>query len=631
MEILMTSRIVGLFASGYGILNIGNSSSTKNSGHRLASPSRCPEEPNIRLSKNVKRPAINGAIFKLSIGLILSMAVPAIAQQASPTDSVILLDQAWSQEDREWYYNFSQGSAVLSYDLFLNIEAADSQDLFRNGLNSPRYGLVAQPVSPSNPDGLPIGVSKTTVATAIRGWPAGDYAGMTCAACHEGQLKYKGKLIRIEGGISNAMDFQGIVRGINGALLASLTEAAKFDRLAARLGASTPEARDKLRKRIESERARVDEYGTRTSITPHPWGPGRVDALTMIVDRTTATVAGIPENWSTGNAPVKPPFLWNAPQGLWTQWGAFAQSPIARNFGETMGVFLPVDLSSKSPAEGLFQSNGAIWELERVESQLERLAPPSWPEDVFGKIDRDKAKLGKALFIEHCASCHNAWPYRWTEPNKYGKRFVLVGLTPQSYVGTEPQLFTLRPLAITGELSKFLPPEFRDKPLLEPFIFSTVLGGMTREVAIRKLKLTEAQELVLEGYREQPSPTPPDRVYKAAPRDGVWATPPFLHNGSVPNLYEMLIPAGERTKKFYLGGDFDPVKVGLDTTATSGTFLMDTTLLGNSNAGHSFQDGPRGDGIVGRLLSDDQRWALLEYLKSIPETPGRITPFGGPP
>ena len=73
---------------------------------------------------------------------------------------------------------------------------------------------------------------------------------------------------------------------------------------------------------------------------------------------------------------------------------------------------------------------------------------------------------------------------------------------------------------------------------------------------------------------------PPEGVYKAAPRDGVWATPPFMHNGSVPNLYEMLIPAAERTKKFYLGGDFDPVKVGLDTTATSGTFLMDTTLLG---------------------------------------------------
>ena len=84
-------------------------------------------------------------------------------------DSVILLDQAWSKEDREWYYNFSQGSAVIAYDLFLNMEAADSQDLFRNGLSAPRYGLVPQPASPANPDGLPIGVSKTNVATADQG------------------------------------------------------------------------------------------------------------------------------------------------------------------------------------------------------------------------------------------------------------------------------------------------------------------------------------------------------------------------------------------------------------------------------------------------------------------------------
>jgi hypothetical protein len=93
----------------------------------------------------------------------------------------------------------------------------------------------------------------------------------------------------------------------------------------------------------------------------------------------------------------------------------------------------------------------------------------------------------------------------------------------------------------------------------------------------------------------------------------------------------MLIPAAERTKKFYLGGDFDPVRVGLDTKATSGTFLMDTTLAGNSNAGHSFENGPRGNGVIGPLLPEDDRLAILEYLKSIPEEPGRITPFGGPP
>ncbi len=558
------------------------------------------------------------------------LAAPAMAQ--SPGDAVIHLNQAWSQDDREWYYHFSQGSAVISYDIFLNLEAADSQELFRSGLSSPRYGMVPEAANPDNPDGLPIGISKTVVATPIKGWPAGDYAGLTCAGCHEGQLKYKGKVIRIEGGISQTFDFQAIAGGMDEALRATLTDSAKFDRLAARLGASTADAKDKLRQRIESEDARVHEYSARTSLTPHPWGPGRVDALTMIVDRTTGTMTGITQNWQAGIAPVKPPFLWNTPQGLWAQWGAFAQDPIARNFGETMGVFLPVDLTSKSPAEGLFQSNGAIWELQRVEHQLERLAPPSWPEDVFGKIDREKAKAGKALFMTNCSGCHNAWPYTWTEPNKYGKRFVLVGLVPQTYVGTDKtQEEALGSFAITGNLSKFLPPEFRGKPMLPPFIFSTVLGAEARAVAIRKLNLSEAQELDLNGYRELPSPRPPEHVYKAAPRDGVWATGPFMHNASVPNLYEMLIPAAERTKKFWLGGDFDPVKVGLDTTATSGTFLMDTTLLGNSNAGHSFQDGPRGNGVIGPLLTDDQRWALVEYLKSIPEQPGRVTPFGGPP
>ena len=92
----------------------------------------------------------------------------------------------------------------------------------------------------------------------------------------------------------------------------------------------------------------------------------------------------------------------------------------------------------------------------------------------------------------------------------------------------------------------------------------------------------------------------------------------------------MLIPAAERTKKFYLGGDFDPVRVGLDTKATSGTFLMDTALPGNSNAGHSFENTPLGNGVVGPLLKEEDRWAIVEYLKSIPEEAGRVTPFGGP-
>ena len=248
---------------------------------------------------------------------------------------------------------------------------------------------------------------------------------------------------------------------------------------------------------------------------------------------------------------------------------------------------------------------------------------------MLGAIDRRKALEGKALFATNCASCHNAWPYTWTEPNKYGRRFIQVGLVPQDYVGTESQLKFIRPFVITAQLSDRLPPPYQGQKVVPTGVFNRALGEAVRNKALGQVKLTEGETAELHGFRELPTPPSPPGVYKAAPRDGVWATAPFLHNGSVPNLYEMLLPAKERTKKFYLGREFDPVKVGIDTSGNSGTFLLDTSLLGNSNAGHSFEDGPRGNGVIGPLLSDEQRWAIVEYLKSIPEDAGRVTPYGG--
>ncbi|PNB46292.1 hypothetical protein C1X73_34765, partial [Pseudomonas sp. FW305-130] len=66
-----------------------------------------------------------------------------------------------------------------------------------------------------------------------------------------------------------------------------------------------------------------------------------------------------------------------------------------------------------------------------------------------------------------------------------------------------------------------------------------------------------------------PGPQPPDKPepppwYRARPLNGVWATAPYLHNGSVPSLYWMLSPAAERPKSFCMGGgrDYDPKQVG---------------------------------------------------------------------
>ena len=106
-------------------------------------------------------------------------------------------------------------------------------------------------------------------------------------------------------------------------------------------------------------------------------------------------------------------------------------------------------------------------------------------------------------------------------------------------------------------------------------------------------------------------------AYKVRPLNGVWATPPYLHNGSVPNLYALLSPVTERPTTFYLGHrEYDPVNVGYRYDELAGGFKFDTTILGNRNTGHEFSN-EKGNGVIGRLLSPDERRALVEYLKTL--------------
>jgi hypothetical protein len=80
----------------------------------------------------------------------------------------------------------------------------------------------------------------------------------------------------------------------------------------------------------------------------------------------------------------------------------------------------------------------------------------------------------------------------------------------------------------------------------------------------------------------------------------------------------LLSPRSERPDTFWTGSkQFDPVKVGYDTAEISGATLFDISKPGNSNAGHEFADGPIGKGVIGPLLSPDDRMAIIEYLKSL--------------
>jgi hypothetical protein len=107
--------------------------------------------------------------------------------------------------------------------------------------------------------------------------------------------------------------------------------------------------------------------------------------------------------------------------------------------------------------------------------------------------------------------------------------------------------------------------------------------------------------------------------YKARPLTGIWATAPYLHNGSVPNLFQLLLPPERRMQSFWLGTRrFDPRDVGFVTEQSAdNTFRFDTrdaqgnVIWGNFNGGHDY-----GNAELDRNGGRDRR-DLVEYLKTL--------------
>jgi mono/diheme cytochrome c family protein len=174
-----------------------------------------------------------------------------------------------------------------------------------------------------------------------------------------------------------------------------------------------------------------------------------------------------------------------------------------------------------------------------------------------------------------------------------------------------------------------------------------VLGLLIKAKYFADNKVSYARQQCLEGFGILDLPQQ-IAGYKPRPLEGVWATPPFLHNGSVPNLYQMLLPPDQRSKRFFVGRrDFDAKYVGYvsepaDPDEADG-FWLDTSKDGNHNTGHAFiatpeqlsanhadpKAHPLPSGVIGPLLSDDERWALVEYLKvhrDLPGTPADFVP-----
>ena len=103
--------------------------------------------------------------------------------------------------------------------------------------------------------------------------------------------------------------------------------------------------------------------------------------------------------------------------------------------------------------------------------------------------------------------------------------------------------------------------------------------------------------------------------YVNSPLDGIWLRAPYLHNGSVPTLRDLLEPSDKRPVTFYRGNDvYDPDGVGFLSTRSHDSagkelFLFDTTIPGNSNQGHEGAE-------YGTYLAPEMKEALIEYLKT---------------
>lgn len=581
----------------------------------------------------------------MAIAILLGVALAVVLYYVanpklplwSPAQQVHYLDQ-WDDADRQTYYFTPQGTQVkgLHYDWFTALELPFSQQRFASPEYLARFGFLIDPSqkpTPNNPGNLPVGFARHQNPGS-----ADTFLDITCAACHTGELRFNGQAVRIDGGSAQHVLPSSVptLRGgsFGQALVASLAATYynpwKFERFARQVLAGDYDSR---RQQLRNEfKASLDTFlkvawnDTHRGLYPTEEGPGRTDAFGRIANASFGDAIS-PDNYRVANAPVDYPQLWDMWTFDWVQWNGSAQQPMARNIGEALGVGATLNFFDRDgqPFKGddRYPSSVRVRDLHLIEETLQRLAPPAWPEELLGPIDKPLAAKGRTLFSENCAGCHVP---RTTQGE--GRNVQHLKMLPVEYIGTDPgaanniadHRYDLTALqwnpAELGQLDVEPKPTH---PLdLSQMSVAKGLAYVTAFVANRAYReagITPAERPEMDGFG-LPISVRELRAYKARPLAGVWATPPFLHNGSVPSLYQLLSPQDERSTTFYKGTfEYDPKHLGYRTEAFTNAFLFDTRITGNHNSGHEFRAGKLGNGVIGRLLQPQERWALLEYLK----------------
>jgi mono/diheme cytochrome c family protein len=522
----------------------------------------------------------------------------------------------WSGAERAEYYHLPEGSELMPYAIVANLTSVKTGKPFLE--NMERFGFVADPVSATNPHGLPIGL--TTVHSRDKSLTGLEMVGFNCAACHVAEINFNGKSLLVDGAPA-LIDLQGYQIELKDSLDATLRDPRKAVALiiamdrgakasdtpqtsntsayesdpAMKTAADAPPVSTK-NAAFGSVSSKTADSASTTSALEGPSfaarfkrdlallkarlaylkngkllvdgtepGPGRVDAF------GAARNLLFPASAMKMQSPVSFPFIWDVPDTtqqrsqsdmVWIHYDGDTNSILERNIGQALGMGAVFDPKT-------YESTLRIGNLHRLEMLTHKLKPPAWPEDLAGKIDHAKAANGEKIFNDTCRDCHQ-------------NRFLdLV------QIGTDPQRANSFGQPVAG-----VPFPNAIKPILDKL----------KERAFLDDGISAADQ---EGMDAKPVIWRATGQYMTRPLTGVWATAPYLHNGSVPSLWHLLHP-DQRPGKFTVGNrEYDSTKIGYRTDGTGWTF--DTSQPGNSNIGHTY----------GANLTEDQKTALLEYLKTI--------------
>ena len=384
-----------------------------------------------------------------------------------------------------------------------------------------------------------------------------DHAGLNCAVCHTGTVRDPaGGPPRIVLGMpAHQLDLQAFVQFVTDCTLDDRVTADAIRSHLPSSGGPSLFERALLRVGLTS-RLKTQTRNLRNRIAPiladgvPRWGRGRVD--------TFNPYKAVQFNWDLRKLPPDEligatdfPSLWNQQprEGMHLHWDGDNDSVDERNLSAALGAGVtPVTVDHDS--------------LKRVRDWIWTLPPPKYPY----AVDQAVAARGAALYQQHCAECHA--DHRFRDGVTAGSRVGLV--EPIGKIGTD-----------------------RHRLDAYTFVFAANQLGLYPDSPYRFSHFRKTN-----GYANHPL-------------DGIWLRGPYLHNGAVPTLRDLLDPPDQRPTAFYRGNDvFDQRRVGFvsDVPGTGGRSFTryDTRVPGNGNGGH----------LYGTTLSDDGKWAIVEYLKT---------------